>query len=69
MRLIDFKSLRSVKGINHSRDHLRRKWKASEFPKPVPVSDRRIAWIETEIDEWLAARVAERDTPKPPQSR
>jgi prophage regulatory protein len=61
MRLIDFKSLGPVKGINYSRDHLRRKWKAGEFPKPIPVSERRIAWIEAEIDAWLAARAAERD--------
>jgi prophage regulatory protein len=61
VKLIDFKSLGLAKGINYSRDHLRRKCKAGEFPKPVPVSDRRIAWIEAEVDEWLLARAAERD--------
>jgi prophage regulatory protein len=61
VKLIDFKSLSPSKGINYSRDHLRRKCKAGEFPKPIPVSDRRIAWIEAEVDEWLAARAAARD--------
>ena len=61
MKLIDYKTLSPSKGINYSRDHLRRKVKAGEFPKPIPVSERRIAWIETEIDDWLAARAAERD--------
>lgn len=31
------------------------------FPKPVKIGDRRIAWVESEIDEWIAARIAERD--------
>ena len=61
VRLIDFRSLGAVKGINYSRDHLRRKWKAGEFPKPIPVSDHRIAWIEAEIDEWLANKAQARN--------
>jgi predicted DNA-binding transcriptional regulator AlpA len=65
-KLIDFKSLGPTKGINYSRDHLRRKWKAGEFPKPIVLSknksdiNRRICWIVSEIDDWIAARAAER---------
>jgi predicted DNA-binding transcriptional regulator AlpA len=65
-KLIDFKSLGPTKGINYSRDHLRRKWKSGEFPKPIVLSktkssnNRRICWIESEIDDWIAARAAER---------
>jgi prophage regulatory protein len=61
LRIIDFKRLGPEKGIGYSRDHLRRKVKAGEFPKPIPVSDHRIAWIEAEVDEWLATRAANRD--------
>jgi prophage regulatory protein len=32
-----------------------------EFPKPVPLSDRRVAWLLDEIDAWIEARIAERD--------
>lgn len=60
MRLISFERLRPEKGIDYSRDHLRRKVAAGEFPKPISVSSARIAWIEEEIDRWLAERVAER---------
>jgi predicted DNA-binding transcriptional regulator AlpA len=56
MKLIDFKSLGPAKGINYSRDHLRRKCKADEFPKPIALSDHRIAWRESEVDDWLASR-------------
>jgi len=63
VKLIDFKSLGPIKGINYSRDHLRRKCKTGEFPKPIPLSERRIAWIEAEVDRWLAdkARARGRD--------
>jgi prophage regulatory protein len=31
------------------------------FPRPVPVGERAVGWIEDEINEWIAARIAERD--------
>ena len=31
------------------------------FPRPVRVGERRRAWIESEIDAWIEARIAERD--------
>ena len=62
VKLIDFKSLAHAKGINYSRDHLRRKCKAGEFPKPVRVSEHRIGWVEAEVDAWLAAKEQARDT-------
>lgn len=31
------------------------------FPKPVMLSERRVAWIESEIDAWIAERIASRD--------
>jgi predicted DNA-binding transcriptional regulator AlpA len=52
LKLIDFKRLAPDKGITYSRDHLRRKVKANEFPAPISVSDHRIGWDEDEIDEW-----------------
>jgi len=62
MRVIVFERLRSEKGITYSRDHLRRKSGKGEFPKPIPLSPHRIAWLEEEIDAWLAERAARRDS-------
>jgi prophage regulatory protein len=31
------------------------------FPRPIKLSARRIAWLASEIAEWQAARIAERD--------
>jgi len=33
---------------------------AGTFPKPVKVGKRSL-WVETEIDAWIAERIAERD--------
>lgn len=31
------------------------------FPKPVVLSERRVAWLESEIDLWIAERIANRN--------
>jgi prophage regulatory protein len=68
VKLLSYCELKPKKGINYSRDHLRRKYKNKEFPAPVQISDRRIAFIEAEVDAWLACRQAERDGKAPTQS-
>ena len=68
MKLIDFKDLYPVKGISYSRDHLRRKVKAGEFPKPIQLSPHRIAWIELEVDEHLATKERARQETSAPNS-
>ena len=30
------------------------------FPEPIALSDRCVAWIESEIDAWIAERIASR---------
>jgi prophage regulatory protein len=32
-----------------------------EFPKPVRLSERRLAWIESELISWQSKRIRERD--------
>ena len=34
---------------------------AGRFPRPVKLSARRVGWLESEVDEWLAGKIAERD--------
>lgn len=31
------------------------------FPKSVSLGDRSVGWIETEVQEWILARIEERD--------
>jgi prophage regulatory protein len=37
--------------------------RAGKFPRRVKLSAMRVAWIESEIDEWIAARIAARRQP------
>lgn len=48
-----------------------RKVRKGVFPRPVHVRVSRIAFVESEVDAWIADRVAERDAdlgngPNPP---
>ncbi|PVE22307.1 hypothetical protein DC522_21740 [Microvirga sp. KLBC 81] len=38
------------------RSTIRRKVAAQQFPAPVQVTSKRIAFIEAEIDEWITSR-------------
>ena len=44
-----------------SRSHIYALIESGEFPKQVSLSERSVAWVETEIDEWIDARIAARD--------
>jgi len=35
--------------------------KNGKFPAPVPLGDRAVGWIESEILAWQEARIAQRD--------
>lgn len=32
-----------------------------KFPKPVPLGEKARGWVEAEVDDWISARIAERD--------
>ena len=34
------------------------------FPAPVPIGARAVAWVETEVEAWIEARIRERETIK-----
>lgn len=39
------------------------------FPRPVLLDARQTAWVESEVDDWVRARVLDRDTGFVPPSR
>lgn len=49
------------KGITYSRNYIDKLIKEDRFPKPVFLSPRRRAFLESEIDAWVQARVEKRD--------
>jgi prophage regulatory protein len=58
-RLLSFNELRD-RGISYSRVQLWRMVRAGRFPAPVKLGPSRSAWVETEVDSWIEARMAER---------
>jgi prophage regulatory protein len=60
MTLLDRDGLKT-KGIKYSKAHLWRLVKAKKFPEPIKIGEARSAWVESEIDAWIAGKIAERD--------
>ncbi|MCE7031732.1 AlpA family transcriptional regulator [Lysobacter sp. GX 14042] len=45
-----------------SRTEIYRQVKAGTFPAPVKIGSRSSAWIASEVDSWIEARIAARDS-------
>ena len=59
MRIIRLSEVLSSTGLARSTVY---KYVASgSFPKPVSLGDRAVGWVESEVQEWVLARIAERD--------
>jgi prophage regulatory protein len=61
MKLLDFNALKLEKGIDYGETQLWRLAKAGRFPKPIKIGGGRNAWVESEVDAYIKARIAERD--------
>jgi prophage regulatory protein len=59
-RLIPYEALRA-KCITYSKPHLWRLEKANKFPKRVPIGVGRYGYVEEEIDDYIAQKIAGRD--------
>lgn len=47
--------------VCYSFAHIDRMERKGIFPKRVRLGLQRVAWVESEIDDWIIAKVAERD--------
>ena len=47
--------------VPFSRQHILRLEKRGRFPRRIRLGENRVAWLRSEIEEWIAARVAERN--------
>jgi prophage regulatory protein len=61
MRILSKKQLREA--VLYSPQHIDRLEKAGKFPKRIQLGPNRVGWIESEVDEWLSQRIANRDNP------
>jgi prophage regulatory protein len=55
-RLIRRKEVQTKTGLGASSIYAM--MKQGDFPKAITLSERRVAWIESEIDQWIAERIA-----------
>ncbi|KHS71156.1 helix-turn-helix transcriptional regulator [Pectobacterium brasiliense] len=49
---------------------LRKSWiyllmKQGEFPQTVKIGARSVTWVESEVNDWIAARISQRGEVKP----
>lgn len=48
--------------VSYSPAHIDRLEAAGKFPVRVTLGQARVAWVESEIDDWIAQRIAERNS-------
>ena len=58
-RLITKSELRQI--VPYTGQHILRLEKNGKFPRRIRVGANRVAWLLTEVEAWVAARVGERD--------
>ncbi len=59
MRIIRLKEVIYSTGL--ARSTIYRYIGEGSFPKPVSLGDRCVGWVDTEVQEWILARIKERD--------
>jgi len=60
-RVVSKKELKTVCGIPYCPAHIARLEKAGRFPKRIVLGQNRVAWLQSEVEEWLNERIAKRD--------
>lgn len=59
MRIIRLKEVIDTTGLARSTVY---KYVAEGlFPKPVSLGDRSVGWVESEVHDWILARIEQRD--------
>ena len=59
MRIIRLREVMKLTGL--ARSTIYKHAEAGIFPRPVPLGGRSVGWIEQEVEDWLTARINERD--------
>ncbi|MEN2506156.1 AlpA family transcriptional regulator [Stutzerimonas stutzeri] len=59
MRIIRLKEVIGSTGL--ARSTIYKQISEGVFPKPVSLGDRCVGWVEEEVQEWILARIGERD--------
>ena len=60
MKLLSKKQVRET--VLYSPAHIARLEAEGRFPKRVKLGSGRVGWVDEEVQGWLLARIAERDS-------
>jgi predicted DNA-binding transcriptional regulator AlpA len=60
MRVLGYGDLKE-KGIRFSRQWIAKLVARGEFPAPIKLGEQSVAFVEAEVDDWLARRIRDRD--------
>ncbi|MCK8104740.1 helix-turn-helix transcriptional regulator [Pseudoalteromonas sp. 2CM36K] len=60
MRLIKLKEVLHITGL--SRSTVYRLMSAGGFPMKVELGGNSVAWVESEVEEWISKKIGKRDT-------
>ncbi len=58
-KLLKLKDVLAITGL--SRSYVYALAQQDLFPKPIKLTERSSAWVESEVQEWIASRIALRD--------
>lgn len=58
--LVSKKELKTL-GIPYSFQHIARLEKAGQFPQRIQLGQCRVAWVFSEVNAWIAERIAKRE--------
>lgn len=58
MRFLKIKEVMTKTAL--SRSSIYRKMNEGSFPKPVPIGERAVAWIDSDVEEWMKECVKQR---------
>ena len=59
MRIIRLREVMALTGL--ARSTIYKYVEAGTFPQPVPLGGRSVGWVEQEVEDWVLARIEERD--------
>ncbi|PMI42830.1 transcriptional regulator [Vibrio cyclitrophicus] len=59
MRFLKLKEVMQKTAL--SRSAIYRKMDVGEFPTSISLGDRAVAWLESEIEDWILGKIEQRD--------
>lgn len=62
MRIIKLKEVMECTGLGRS--SIYKQISDGTFPKNVSLGYRAVGWVDSEVDEWILEKIAERDNEK-----